>query len=154
MKSMQWKSAVATALVGLCSLTVYGQSGQPATESQNPPHDNWRRGGGPEHQLQMLTERLSLTAEQQTGVKAILEQQSTQMKALRTNGTGDTANTDTPEARQARMTQMNQIRDETDTKITALLDDNQKKTYAEMVQHRKAMMARRQGGAPPAESPQ
>jgi len=153
MKSMQWKSAVATALVGLCSLAVYGQTGQPASESQAPPHDNWRRGGGPEHQLQMLTERLTLTPEQQTGVKAILEQQATQMKALRTAGSGDAAAADTTEARQARMTQMNQIHDETDTKITALLDDNQKKTYAEMVQHRKAMMARRQGGAPP-ESPQ
>jgi hypothetical protein len=48
---------------------------------------------------------------------------------------------------------MNQIRDETDTKITALLDENQKKIYAEMIERRKAMMARRQGGTPP-ESPQ
>jgi protein CpxP len=150
MKSMQWKCAVATAFLVLGSLAVYGQAGQPANESQNSPRDNWRRGGGgPERELQRLTEKLTLTPEQQTGVKAVLDQQATQMKALRTNGAGESANSDTPEARQARMTQMNQIHDETDAKITALLDDNQKKTYAEMVQRRKAMMARHEGGATP-----
>jgi hypothetical protein len=153
MKSTQWKCAVATALLGLSSLAVYGQSGQPASEPQDSPRGNWHRGGGPERELQRLTERLTLTPDQQTGVKAILEQQTTQMKALRTNAQSDSAAADTPEARQARMTQMNQIRDETDTKITALLDENQKKIYAEMIERRKAMMARRQGGTPP-ESPQ
>ncbi|WP_263353063.1 Spy/CpxP family protein refolding chaperone [Acidicapsa acidisoli] len=153
MKSMQWKCAVAIAVLGIGSLAVYGQSGQPANDPQNTPQGNWHRGGGPERELHMLTERLSLTPEQQTGVKAVLDQQATQMKALRTNAQSESAQADTPEARQARMTQINQIHDETDTKISALLDDNQKKTYAEIVQHRKAMMARRQGGNPP-ETPQ
>jgi hypothetical protein len=153
MKSIHWKFAVATAVLALGSLAVYGQSGQPASDSQNAPHDNWRRAGGPERELHMLTERLTLTPEQQTGVKALLDQQSTQIKALRTNAQGESAPADTPEAREARTTQINQIHDETDTKISALLDENQKKTYAEIVQHRKAMMARRQGANPP-ETPQ
>jgi protein CpxP len=153
MKSMQWKCAVAIAVLGIGSLAVYGQSGQPASDPQNSPRGNWHRGGSPERELQMLTERLALTPEQQTGVKALLEQQSTQMKALRTNTQGESATAETPETRQAHMTQINQIHDETDTKISALLDDTQKKIYAEMVQHRKAMMARRQGGNP-SETPQ
>jgi periplasmic protein CpxP/Spy len=153
MKSMHWKCTAATVLLGLSSLAVYGQSGQPTTEPQDSPRGNWHRGGGPERELHMLTERLTLTPEQQTGVKAVLEQQATQMKALRNSAPSESATADTPEAHQARMTQMNQIHDETEAKITALLDENQKKTYAEMIQHRKAMMARRQGGTPP-ESPQ
>ncbi len=153
MKSMQWKHAVAVALIGLGSFAVYGQSGQTAGEPQNAPHGNWRRGGGPDWQLKMLTERLALTPEQQTGVKAVLEQQATQVKALRANAPGESAAAETPETRQARMTQFNQIHDETDTKISALLDETQKKIYAGIVEHRKAMMAHRQGGNPP-ETPQ
>jgi hypothetical protein len=98
----------------------------------------------------MLTKRLTLTADQQTGVKAILGQQSTQMKALREKSQGESATADTTEARQARMTQMQQIRDESNTKINALLDDNQKKTFAEMIARQKAAMERRrQGGDGP-----
>jgi protein CpxP len=153
MKSIHWQYAAAIAVLGLGSLAVYGQSGQPASDPQNATHNNWRRADGPDRELHRLTERLTLTPEQQTGVKAVLDQQATQMKALRTNAQGESAPADTPETRQARMTQMNQIHDETDTKISALLDENQKKTYAEIVQRRKAMMARRQGGNPP-ETPQ
>ena len=52
------------------------------------------------------------------------------------------------------MTQMKQIREENDTKITALLDDGQKKTFAEWQQRREAQMESRrgrdgQGGPPP-----
>jgi hypothetical protein len=104
----------------------------------------------------MLTHRLNLTAEQQTGVRAVLEQQQTQMKALRDKFQAESAGSETPESRQARMAQMDQIHEESDTKIAALLNEDQKKTYAEMVQQRKAMMARRRGpdGNPPPPPPQ
>jgi Spy/CpxP family protein refolding chaperone len=100
----------------------------------------------------MLTHRLNLTAEQQTGVKALLEQQNTQIMALRTKTPSEQATPPTPEARAAERKQMEAIRDETDTKITALLNDEQKKTYSDMLAQRKAAMAARQAGggeAPP-----
>jgi Spy/CpxP family protein refolding chaperone len=158
---MQWKATIGVALLGLCSFAANGQSAQsgqpdqPAENTANAPHGGWRGARGSERQLEMLTRMLSLTPEQQTGLKALLDQQTTQIRALRSNPQGESANAETPEVRQARMTQMNQIRDETDTKISALLDDNQKKTFSDWVARRKAAMARRQGpgGNPPADSP-
>ena len=51
-----------------------------------------RAGGvtclGPDRQLNMLTRVLKLNPDQQKGVKAILEQQATEMKALRDKGPG------------------------------------------------------------------
>jgi len=75
-----------------------------------------RGGGNPERQLQMLTERLSLTADQQTQVKALLADQRQKMQVLRESNSG------APPDRQ----QMEGIRNETDTKINALLNDDQR----------------------------
>ena len=84
MRNNHWKLAVGIALLGLGSFTTYAQTTQPENAAPNgAPQGNWRRGGGPERELQNLTRVLSLTPEQQTGVKALLEQQSTQMRALR-----------------------------------------------------------------------
>jgi protein CpxP len=134
-----WKLAVASVVLALSSIGICASAGQ----QQGGPRGG--RGGGPERELQMLTERLSLTADQQTGVKAVLVQQSEQMKALRQKSQDD-GGADSADARQARMKQMQQIRDESDTKISALLDDTQKKTFADMLAKRKAMMEQRQQG--------
>ena len=97
----------------------------------------------------MLTQLLTLTPDQQTGVKAVLTQQSEQMKALRNKTQSDTASSDSAEAMQARRSQVEAIRNESNTKITALLDENQKKTFADWTARRQAQMERRrsQGGA-------
>jgi protein CpxP len=156
MKIARWKLAASCALLGLCSLTLHAQTDAP----QGPPpgggpHGQWRGGGGgPERQLAMLTKMLTLTPEQQTGVKALLEQQSTQMMALRTKTPSEAAATPaTPEARAAERKQMDAIRDETETKISALLNDEQKTTYANWIAKRKAAMAARQAGGPEAPPP-
>jgi Spy/CpxP family protein refolding chaperone len=156
---MQWKAALGAALLGLCSFAAVAQSTQPAPadEPAGGPHGQWHRGHGNEdREFGMLIRRLSLTTDQQTGVKALLDQQVTQMKALRTAPAAESSTSPapgTPEARQARFAQMTQIREETETKISALLDENQKKTYAEMIAQRKQAMARHQGrfGNPPAD---
>ena len=150
MNRMQWKVAMGAALLGLCSFAVYAQSTPPANDTAPAPHDNWRHGGGPERELEHLTHLLTLTAEQQTGVKALLEQQSTQIRALHAKTQSEAAGAQTAETRQAGITQMDQIREETNTKISALLDDNQKKTFADMIARRKAAMARHEGNPPPA----
>jgi Spy/CpxP family protein refolding chaperone len=91
------------------------------------------RGGGPnvDRQLGQLTQALTLTADQQTQVKALLEQRRGKMEALRASGTQPTRE------------QMEGIRKDTDAKITALLSDDQKTKYAAWQQER---MERRRGG--------
>jgi hypothetical protein len=150
-----WKLAVASVALALSSIAVCAFAGQQQDGQQQGGPRGGMRGGGPERELQMLTERLALTPDQQTGVKAVLTQQSEQMKALRQKGDGAT----TDEARQAQMAQMKQIRDESNTKISTLLDDSQKKIFASMLARRQAMMERRQqngqggqgGDGPPAQ---
>ncbi len=147
MNISRWKLAASCALLGLCTLTLYAQSDAPQGPPPGGPHGQWRGGGGgPERQLAMLTRRLNLTADQQTGVKALLEQQATQVMALRTKTPSESATPPTAEARAAERKQMDAIRDETEPKITALLNDEQKKTYADMLAQRKANMARREAG--------
>jgi len=109
----------------------------------------------PDRELKTLTRLLTLTTDQQAGVKTVLEEQSTQMRSLRAKGENATSESETPETRQARRTQMEQIRDESYTKISALLDDNQKKAFADWTQKRKAAMERRgsDGENPPPPPP-
>jgi len=154
MRTNPWKLAVASVLLGLCSFAAYAQSGEQDGPPPGPPPGGENHMPGPDRELKMLTKLLTLTTEQQTGVKALLEQQATEMKALRakaqseSNQSSDSSNTESP---QARMAQMQQIHDETNTKIAALLDDNQKKIFAEWLEKRKAEMEQRrsQGGQPP-----
>jgi hypothetical protein len=76
------------------------------------------------------------------------------MMALRTKTPSEAAATPaTPEARAAERKQMDAIRDETETKISALLNDEQKTTYANWIAKRKAAMAARQAGGPEAPPP-
>jgi Spy/CpxP family protein refolding chaperone len=144
----QWKAALGVALLALSTCAVYGQADQP----QGPPPDdapagphNQMRGmrGGPDRELGMLTHMLNLTADQQKGVKTVLDQQMVQMQAMRTKSGSEATGNETPEARRA---QMEQIRDESNTKIAALLDEGQKKTFADWTERRKQAMARRQQG--------
>jgi Spy/CpxP family protein refolding chaperone len=117
-----------------------------------PPGSMHQRGGNPERALQQLTQVLSLTADQQTQVKSLLAERRQKMEALRNSGSGsDTASPGAPPSRQ----QMEAIRNETDTKITALLNDDQKTKFAAWQQQRKARMEQRQGaGGENAPAPQ
>ena len=147
------KMAVGTALLSLCACAAFGQAPPPGPPDQGGPPPRGERGGGPERQLRMLTQLLTLTPDQQTGVKAVLEQQNEQLRALRNKAQSEAADGNTQEAMQTRRSQVEAIRNESNTKITALLDENQKKTFADWTAKRKAEMERRrqQGGeaAPP-----
>ena len=154
-----WKYAASVALLSLCTYAALGQ----APDSQNgpppgPPPDQQgqrERGPNPERELNMLTRLLTLTPDQQTGVKAILQQQADQMKALRQKPQSDDPQAGPQGAMKARRQQAEAIRSESETKISALLDDTQKKTFADWTAKRKADMERRRnrqdqdGGPPP-----
>jgi protein CpxP len=117
-------------------------------QNDAPPAGQMRgRSGNPERELQQLTHVLSLTPDQQTQVKALLAERRQKMEELRkaSAGTDTSAQAATP-----IRDQMMAIRSATDTKITALLNDDQKSKFAAWQQEREARMKQRQGGeAPP-----
>jgi Spy/CpxP family protein refolding chaperone len=126
---------------GSCGL--WAQAGPPGGP---PPDGQMRRGPNTERELGQLTQALSLTPDQQTQVKGLLEQRRGKMDELRGSGT--------PPTRE----QMEGIRKDTDAKISALLNDDQKAKFAEWQKQR---MERRRGpggpggdGPPPPPQPQ
>lgn len=134
--------------------------GAPPEDGGGPPpmRDSMNdRGPGAQRELKTLTRLLSLTSDQQAGVKTILEQQATQMRALLAKTRSNSEESNTPEARQSHMAQIEQIRDDADTKITALLNDSQKQTFAEWLAKRKAQTEKRReqdgGDGPPPPPP-
>jgi len=85
-----------------------------------------------------LTEKLTLTADQQPKVKAILLDQNTQMEKARADAGDD---------RKAMREKMMSMMQDSNGKINALLTDDQKKAFAAYQEERKAAMEKRQGGS-------
>jgi Spy/CpxP family protein refolding chaperone len=101
-----------------------GQMGQPAPNA--------------ERELAQLTEALSLTPDQQTQIKAILRERQEKVEALRASGIQPTRE------------QLVAVRKDTDTKISALLNDDQKAKFAVFQKQRSS---RRRGGGGDGTSP-
>jgi len=93
------------------------------------------RGGGmnADTMLQRLTTELTLTSDQQTQIKPILETEVTEMQAVRA---------DTTLARADRMSKMKDARDTANTAINAILTPDQQTKYAAL----QAKMRNRRGG--------
>ena len=125
---------------------------QDTTPAQGPPPGGRTRPSPAEMQerrLKMLTQKLNLSSDQQTQVKAILDDAASQMKTL----SDDTSISQADKRAKAR-----EVAKASDDKIRALLTDEQKPKYDEMQAQMKARaqerMKERQGGAPPPEPPQ
>jgi protein CpxP len=109
-----------------------------------PPDASGQQGGGrmgrmsPDDQLARLTKRYNLSADQQTQIKPILANQQQQMMALR----GDSSM-----SRDDRMAKMKSIREDSSTKIQAVLNDTQKKQFADDEQKMQERMQQRGGGS-------
>jgi|HubBroStandDraft_2_1064218.scaffolds.fasta_scaffold51821_2 protein CpxP len=121
-----------------------------AQESPAPDASAQPGGGGggghmgrmqmtPDEQLARMTKHYNLSADQQTQIKPILANQQQQMMALR----GDTSL-----SRDDKMAKMKGIREDSSTKIQAILNDTQKKQYAEDQQKMQERMQERGGGGP------
>ena len=121
-----------------------------AQESPAPDASAQPGGGGggghmgrmqmtPDEQLARMTKHYNLSADQQTQIKPILANQQQQMMALR----GDTSL-----SRDDKMAKMKGIREDSSTKIQAILSDTQKKQYAEDQQKMQERMQERGGGGP------
>lgn len=88
-------------------------------------------------QTEVLVEKLKLNDDQKAKVSAIYLEQASSMKKLRDDANGD---------RDAMRAAMIKSGDETDTKITALLTDDQKKAFTALKEERKELMKKRGEG--------
>lgn len=88
---------------------------------------------------EQLTKKLTLTADQQSKVKAIFLDQATQMNKTREEAGED---------RKAMRTKMMTAMQESNTKINTLLTEDQKKAFATYQEERKAAMQNRAGNRP------
>ena len=136
--SFRLQSAVlAVCLVG--GAHVFAQEPGGAPETPAPPPTGGHRGMmDPAQQLEGMTKRYNLSADQQTQLKPILASQQQQMQALR----GDSSL-----SREDRMTKMQSIRADTKTKIEAVLNDDQKKQFE--ADQQRMQQQRMQGGGGP-----
>jgi periplasmic protein CpxP/Spy len=136
------------ALAGLLSIAGGAAFAQ---DNATPPAPQQGQGYGhrmmnPDEQLKHLTKQLDLTAEQQTQIKPLLENQQQQAMQLRQ---------DQALSPQDRHAKMMAIHTDTKGKIEAVLNDTQKQKYeamqARMQEH---MHDRMQGGEAPQAQPQ
>ena len=136
--SFRLQSAVlAVCLAGGAHVFAQEPGGAPETAAP-PPH---RGMMDPAQQLEGMTKRYNLSADQQTQLKPILASQHQQMQALR----GDSSL-----SREDRMTKMQSIRADTKTKIEGVLNDDQKKQFeADQQKMEERMQQRMQGGGGP-----
>ncbi len=140
--------AVRVALLAMCTAALGAAMPMMAqdTPPSPPPQQGGMGGGGgrggmnSQAQLDRMTTALSLTADQQTSIKAILDQNMKDNMAMRQ----DTSMSD--DDRRAKMMTMRQAQT---TKIKAVLTDDQKTKYdAMMASQRQRGGGGGQGGAP------
>ncbi len=139
--------ALLTVAMACCGTALYAQmqdSGQGGGQQRRGPMST-------DDRLQHLTQMLNLTSDQQTKIRPILENESTQMQALR----GDTSM-----SRDDKMTKMKSIRESTNSQISPILTSDQQQKWQQMqTQHMRpqgAPMGAPGGdqGAPPPTPPQ
>jgi len=137
------KNMKRTAAVLLCSVSLVlpalaqtgSADGAPAAQNQQGQRMGGRRGN-PEQRMERMTKELSLSADQQVKVKAILEDGRAKMMAAR----------DPNASRDDQRARMMDLRKAESDHIKAVLDDGQKAKFDEM--QKREMERMRDGGGP------
>jgi periplasmic protein CpxP/Spy len=107
------------------------QNSAPAPQSQDqsaaPQAGHWagRHEADPNKEVQHLTKKLNLTQDQQNQILPILTSQKQQMDSIRN---------DSSLSAQDRRAKFRAVREDSDNKVRAVLNDDQKKTYDQMQQ--------------------
>jgi Spy/CpxP family protein refolding chaperone len=133
--------AMACCAVLLCAaIGSASMQAQDTTQQGPPPGGRGNPAERQQRQLDMMTKALSLTPDQVTQVKAILDDQQKQMMAARNSDSG-------ADPREAMMA----IRKASNDKIKALLTDDQKPKFDEMMSQQRGRggYGGGQGGPPP-----
>ncbi len=140
--------SLALGIAASSALWAQTDSAQPANQDNSqgaPEHGRGGPGGmgmhkpDPDRQTQMLTKKLKLTADQQTQIKGIFVDADQQMETL---------HSDTSMSRDDKRSKMMSMRQDTNAKITAVLNDDQKKKFADMQQQMREHMMERRGAGP------
>ena len=129
----QFVSLALTIFFGLSGIGAAApQQDQQAPAAQQHEH----RPVDPNRQIKMLSKRLNLSADQQNQILPILTDRQQQMSAIFAD------NSLSPQDRHSKM---RAIREDSDVKIRAVLNDSQKQTYDQMLrQQRERMQQRRE----------
>ncbi len=123
MKNILSVALIAVASLGVVAAAPYSQdqqNGQPAAHRFNP-----------RHRVEMLTQKLGLTADQQKELLPVIEDQRAQVRAIFK---------DSSLSQQDRRAKIGAVRQAGNAKIEALLTPDQKQTWEQM---RQQMRARR-----------
>jgi protein CpxP len=139
MRNLFSSLALGTVLVvGLSgnALLAQDQSAPPPASAQQPAHVP-----NPRHQAKKMAKELSLTPDQVSKIEPILADRDQQMQSVRS---------DTTLAPNDRKAKVHGIRQDSDSRIEALLNDTQKQQYEPIKQSRKAN--RHQQSSAPANS--
>jgi periplasmic protein CpxP/Spy len=120
------------------ALLAQDQSAPPATSAQSPAQRP-THVPNPRHQAKRMAKQLGLTPDQVSKIEPVLADRDQQVQTLRA---------DTTLAPGDRKAKMHGIRQESDTRIEAILNDTQKQQYEQIKQSRKAN--RHQQSAAPA----
>ena len=145
------KTLCTIALTGLLGLgmTAFAQDQSTASTTPPPGHGMRHQMMNPDQQLAHLTKTLNLSADQQSQIKPLLENQQQQMMQL---------HQDSSLSRDDKMAKAKSLHEDTTGKIEAVLNDQQKQQYEAMQQKmQERMQQRMQGGAgapPPPAQPQ
>lgn len=138
-------TVLALGMTALVVLPVMAQD-PPATAPQDQAGPQHGGRGGPGRQVEFLTEKLSLTPDQVTQVKAIDTDSSNQMKALRE---------DTSTAGPDKRAKMMEIRKASQGKIRALLTPDQQTKFDALQSEMRGRRGNRgDGQGPPPSTPQ
>ena len=125
----------ALASVLSCGLGVMAaQDAPPPPDSQNAAPGQARKGMDPDQQIVRMQKFLNLTEDQTNQIKPIITDRQQQMMALRD---------DTSMQRSDKMAKMRNIVQESDSKIIAILNDDQKAKYSQMEQQMRDRMRQR-----------
>ena len=122
-----YKRLLTIAASGLVVLGV-AWCGVQANAQAGPSGEQMGRGYqmSPDEELQRMDKALKLTDDQKNQIKPILEDRQQKMQSLRS---------DTSLSEQGRWGKVRSIREESNSKIRNLLNDDQKKKFDEMPQH-------------------
>ena len=112
---------------------------QPSNQAQGTQgRARGRRGMDPDKQIKVLTQKLNLTADQAAKITPILQDRAQQMQALRA---------DTTVAPADRRAKAKSITDDGNSKIEAVLNDQQRQQYQQMLAKREAKRGSRKPAA-------
>jgi periplasmic protein CpxP/Spy len=144
------KPMMRTAILALCTIALVTvpmmaqDNSAPAPQQQDQAGQRGGRGGGGERQIEMLTQRLNLTPDQVTQVKAIEDDSRTQSMAVRN---------DSSIAQPDKRAKMMDIRKASQDKIRGVLTEEQKPKYEALLAEQQQRMQNRGGGADASPAP-